>query len=459
MNSMTFNKTNKTSFLTFVLITFCTLVAVFFYSPETKAATRVDGVRVWKAPDHTRLVFDLNSTVSHHVFTLDNPDRVVIDLKKSSTNKNFSNVSLANTPLRKMRVAKQKNGNLRIVLDTSRAMKPKSFVLAPNQKYGHRLVLDLFDKNRQTVKTEQNVYKSSNSKAKGSRYRDVVVAIDAGHGGEDPGAIGKNGTKEKDIVLQIARELASQLKREKGIRPVLVRNGDYFLPLDKRRQIASDKYDADMFISIHADAFTNRKARGASVFTLSSKGATSGMARYLAEKENKADLIGGVRIETSNTQVRKVVVDLAMEGVLEHSFYVGKSVLNEIDGMTKVHKSRVEQAGFRVLKSPEMVSILIETGFISNPQEERLLRSSKHQKKLAKAVVSGVRSYFDQYPIPGTYHAKKRQESGRFARHVIRSGDTLSTIADNYQVSIQSIRRTNGMKNDVIRVGKVLLIP
>ena len=454
MISMTFNNIRL---MTFAVMISCTLVAVFFYSPETKAATRVDGVRVWKAPDHTRLVFDLNSTVSHHVFTLDNPDRVVIDLKKSSTKKNFSNVSLANTPLTRMRVAKQKNGNLRIVLDTSRAMRPKSFVLAPNQTYGHRLVLDLFDKSRQTIKTERNVYKTSYSD--GSKYRDVVVAIDAGHGGEDPGATGKNGTKEKDIVLKIARELARQLKREKGIRPVLIRNGDYYLQLDKRRQIASEKYDADMFISIHADAFTNSKAKGASVFTLSSKGATSGLARYLAEKENEADLIGGVRIDTNNKQVRKVVMDLAMEGVLEHSFYVGKSVLNEIDGVTKVHKNRVEQAGFRVLKSPEMVSILIETGFISNPQEERLLRSSRHQKKLAKAIVNGVRSYFDQYPIPGTYHAKKRQESGRFARHLIRSGDTLSTIADNYQVSIQSIRRTNGMKNDVIRVGKVLLIP
>jgi len=454
------NTFNKTRFFAFVLMITCTFVAVFFFSSETKAATRVEGVRVWKAPDHTRLVFDLNKTVSHHVFTLKNPHRVVIDLKKSSTRKNLSKLSLANTPLSKIRVAEQENGSLRIVLDASRAMRPKSFVLAPNKKYGHRLVLDLYDTNRQTVKTEKNVYKSSYGKdARRGGFRDVVVAIDAGHGGEDPGATGKNGTKEKDIVLQIARELSSQLKREKGIRPVLIRNGDYYLQLDKRRQIASDKYNADMFISIHADAFTNSKAKGASVFTLSRKGATSGMARYLAEKENEADLIGGVRLEKGNKQVRKLIVDLAMEGVLEHSFYVGKSVLNEIDDVTRVHKNRVEQAGFRVLKSPEMVSILIETGFISNPQEERLLRNRKHQKKLAKAVVNGVRSYFDQYPIPGTYHAKKRQDSGRYARYVIRSGDTLSTIADNYQVSIQSIRRTNGMKNDVIRVGKVLLIP
>lgn len=443
-----------------VFLILCTVIAgVTCYAPAALAVTKVEGVRVWKAPDHTRFVFDLNKAVAHHVFTLDGPHRVVIDLKKSSAKKVFDNLDLANSPVKQVRAAKQKNGNLRIVLDSIKALQPKSFVLTPNQQYGHRLVLDLYDKNHQTVKTEENIYKPDGVTSQGRAYRNVVIAIDAGHGGEDPGAIGRNGTKEKDVVLQIARELASQLKREKGIHPVMVRDGDYYLKLDKRRRLASEKYNADMFISIHADAFVNSSAKGASVFTLSRKGATSGMARYLAEKENKADLIGGVRLEDDNEQVRKLIVDIAMEGVLEHSFYVGKSVLGEMGGVARLHKDRVEQAGFRVLKSPEMVSILVETGFISNPQEERLLRSRAHQKKMAKAIVKGVSSYFDQYPIPGTYHAQKRQESGQYAKYVIRSGDTLSTIAANYQVSVSAIRRMNGMKNDVIQVGKVLLIP
>ena len=446
------------SFLKYGFITILLLVVgLFIPVSDLQASTKVESVRVWKSPEYTRFVFDLDRTVNHHVFTLEGPHRVVVDLKKSFASKSIKNLELANTPVTGVRMARQKNGHLRIVLDANRALKAKSFTLAPNQKYGHRLVLDLYDKNQQTVKTEQSIHKSKYSS--GRRYRDVVVAIDAGHGGEDPGAIGKNGTKEKDIVLKIARELAAQLKREKGIRPVLIRDGDYYLQLDKRRHIASEKYNADMFISIHADAFTNRKARGASVFTLSRKGATSSMARYLAEKENQADLIGGVQVEEDNELVRKMIVGMAMDGVMEHSFYVGKSVLGELDDVAHVHKSRVEQAGFRVLKSPEMVSILVETGFISNLQEERLLRSRSHQKKLASAIVKGVRSYFDQYPLPGTYHALKRQNSGKFARHVIRSGDTLSTIAKNYQVSVQAIRRTNGMKNDVIQVGKVLLIP
>lgn len=447
-------------FLAIVLVANGVIGSMAFYAPEASAATQVKGVRVWKAPDHTRFVFDLNKAVSHHVFTLDDPHRVVIDLKKSSAKKIFGTLDLGNTAVTQVRAAKQDNGNLRIVLDASQALQPKSFVLAPNQQYGHRLVLDLYDKSHQTVKTEQSVYKPvATASSAGRRYRDIVVAIDAGHGGEDPGASGRNGTKEKTVVLQIARELANQLKREKGIRPVLIRDGDYYLKLDKRRRLASEKHNADMFISIHADAFTDSSAKGASVYTLSRKGATSGMARYLAEKENKADLIGGVHLEEDNEQVRKLIVDLAMEGVLEHSFYVGKSILGEMGSVARLHKNRVEQAGFMVLKSPEMVSILVETGFISNPQEERLLRSRAHQKKMASAIVKGVRSYFNQYPIPGTYHAQKRQASGQYAKHKIRRGDTLSAIADNYQVSVNAIRRMNGMKNDAIQVGKVLLIP
>ncbi|PCJ16308.1 MAG: N-acetylmuramoyl-L-alanine amidase [Gammaproteobacteria bacterium] len=415
----------------------------------------VEGVRLWKAPDHTRFVFDLSVATPHHVFMLDNPDRVVVDLEKTTMETLLGHLDYSDTLVSSIRSAKQKNGNLRVVFDLKQALKPKSFSLSPNDQYGHRLVIDLYNAGRKVVKTETNIAKAKPN----NKFRNVIVAIDAGHGGEDPGAIGKKGTKEKDIVLAIARQLERLMKKEKGITPVLIRDGDYYLKLDKRRQLARDKYNADMFISIHADAFKDPRAHGASVFTLSRSGATSGMARYLAEKANQSDIVGGVVTEEENELMRRVLVDLAMEGVLEHSFYLGKHVLQELGGVSALHKKRVEQAGFRVLKSPEMVSLLVETGFISNPKEERLLRSKAYQKKLARAVLSGTREYFNRYPLPGTYYAWKKQNSGQFARHTIRKGDTLSTIANYYHVPVKHLREVNQIETDVIRVGKVLLIP
>ena len=417
-------------------------------------SSEVQGVRLWKAPDHTRFVFYISQTTAHQVFLLDNPDRVVVDLENTKMKTLLGHLDYSSTPVKRIRSASQKDGNLRVVFDLKQSLKPKSFPLAPNEQYGHRLVVDLYGADHETVKTETNIAVANNK-----RYRPVVVAIDAGHGGEDPGAIGPKGSREKDIVLDIARELERAMGREKGMRPVMIRRGDYYLKLDDRRKLASDKYHADMFISIHADAFKDRRAHGASVFTLSRGGATSGMARYLAEKENQSDIIGGVVTEEENELMRRVLVDLAMEGVLEHSFYLGKFVLGELGGVSKLHKPRVEQAGFRVLKSPEMVSLLVETGFISNPKEERLLRSKAHQKKIANSILRGIRSYFDQYPLPGTYYAWKKQYGGQYARYTIKRGDTLSNIAHQYRVPINDLREVNDIKNDVIQVGKVLLIP
>lgn len=306
--------------------------------------------------------------------------------------------------------------------------------------------------------------------------RDVIVAIDAGHGGQDPGATGPSGIREKHITLAIARALREELSRHDGVKAELVRTGDYFIPLASRRDIARTKLKADLFVSIHADAALHRKARGASVFALSRTGATSSLAQMLADRENQADLVGGA-LEDKDKMVASVIADLALEGAMEHSMKVGGTVLKELGGTTPLHKRYIEKAGFAVLKSADFPSILVETGFISNPQEEKNLRNAGHQQKLARAITRGVMDYFTGNPPPGTYLAWKRDKgamtvayaapaSSRSAksladtRHTISRGDTLEKIANRYQVGLSDLRRANALShNQTIKVGQVLQIP
>lgn len=317
-----------------------------------------------------------------------------------------------------------------------------------------------------------------------NRGRDIVVAIDAGHGGKDTGAIGYQGTKEKDVVLAIARELHKQMSTVRGLKPVLVRDGDYFIHLKKRRDIAREKYKADVFISVHADAFTNRKAAGASVFVLSQNGASSTTASYLADRENSADLIEGFDISNANQSLSEVILNVAMDGVLAESNDVGGQVLKELGVVSRLHKKQVEHAGFMVLKSPDMLSLLVETGFISNPGEEKMLKDPSHQRNLARAIVKGAHRYFENNPIPGTYYAMRHEQ--RFAqasldattkpslssdtspdkvtaatleKHIVAKGETLSGIASRYRVSTADLKRLNGMQDDKVTEGKVLRIP
>jgi N-acetylmuramoyl-L-alanine amidase len=294
------------------------------------------------------------------------------------------------------------------------------------------------------------------------RSRDIIVAIDAGHGGKDPGAIGHHGSKEKDVVLAIARELHKQMSTVKGLKPVLIRDGDYFIHLKKRRDIAREKYNADVFISVHADAFTNKKANGASVFVLSQNGASSTTASYLADRENSADLIDGFDISNANASLSEMILNVAMDGVLAESNNVGHQILKELGGVSRLHKKQVEHAGFMVLKSPDMLSLLVETGFISNPTEENLLKSLSHQRNLARAIVKGTHQYFENNPIPGTYYAmknEKRYVGKNVEKHVVSQGDTLSTIASRYRISMLNLKRVNDIRDDQLWVGKVLLIP
>ena len=277
-----------------------------------------------------------------------------------------------------------------------------------------------------------------------------MIAIDAGHGGEDPGARGPRGTREKTVVLQIAKRLERLVDREPGFRAVMIREGDYFMPLRKRASKAHE-HRADLFVSIHADAFHDRRARGSSVYVLSQRGATSEMARILAETENAADLIGGVSLNDKDDLLKTVLLDLSQTASIEASMEVGENVLGHLRRLGKVHKRRVQQAGFVVLKSPDIPSILVETAFISNPGEERQLRNGKHQQNLATAILKGIKSYFRNNPPPGTLMAQRQ--------HVIKRGDTLSEIAQRYDVSMNQLRVANGLKGNSLRIGDVLKIP
>ncbi len=426
--------------------------------------TSVNSLRLWSAPDHTRLVFDISNSVQHRIFTLRSPDRLVIDFTDAKLNTSLAGFSGKDRFVQNIRSGARGGNDLRIVLDLKSKIDPKIFALSPNREYGHRLVLDLFDTKPTVAVTPVKVTPAKKivTKKKPQKQlpaRDVVVAIDAGHGGEDPGAIGRRGTREKDVVLSIARKLADMIKREKGMRPVLIRNGDYYLGLRKRSALAR-KHKADLFISIHADAFRDRRARGSSVFTLSNKGASSEAARWLAERENSADLIGGVELKDKDNVLASVLLDLSQTGTRQASHDVADKVLKKMRRVGKVHHSSVQKAGFAVLKSPDVPSILVETAFISNPGEESKLRSRSHQSKLAKSILSGVKDYFYTNPPPGTLLAQRlRPERVVNRKHVINRGDTLAQIAEQYQVSVHGIRDANGLSGDRIRVGQVLQIP
>ncbi len=416
-----------------------------FLSLPSHAAT-VQGVRLWAGPDQHRLVFDLSGPAEHKLFVLHNPERVVVDIKDARLASRLPTLGGDRGLIRGLRSARHK-GQLRVVLDMRQRVQPKSFLLKPTQKYGHRLVIDL-----EAARSKPAVVRRSAPVTTG-QARDVVIAIDAGHGGDDPGASGRRGTREKDVVLAIARRLQRLIRDEPGMRPVMIRTGDYYVSLRKRMQRAREQR-ADLFVSIHADAFRDGRARGASVWVLSQKGATSEAGRWLAASENNADLIGGVSLDDKDDLLASVLLDLSQNATIAASLDVGALVLKELRKVGRVHKPRVEQAGFVVLKSPDIPSILVETGFISNRQEERNLRNGAYQQKVARAVLRGVRGYFTRNPPPGTLLA---QRAGQ--QHVIRRGETLSGIAQRYRVSQQRLRLANNLSDDRVRVGQRLSIP
>jgi len=440
------------------------------------ATSQVKSVRLWRAPDNTRLVFDLSGPVQSSVFTLTSPDRLVIDIN-GATLASPLKLSTANTPITSMRSAQRTPTDLRIVIDLKKAVTPKSFSLAPNQQYGNRLVVDLYDSpadaepppSDPAVATTPAVPITPTQPAiklepVPNGKRDILVVIDPGHGGEDPGASGSRGQHEKDIVLMIAKELQRQINAEKGFRAELTRTGDYFIPLRGRTEIARKK-GADLFVSIHADAAPQSAAFGASVFALSERGATSETARWLADSENRSDLIGGagnVSLDDKDRMLAGVLLDLSMTASLTSSLNVGQKVLSNIGQVTTLHKQRVEQAAFMVLKSPDIPSILVETGFISNANEANKLQSASHQQAIARSIRAGIKQFFQQNPPPGTYIAWLR-DNGKIAQgprtHVVAPAETLAMIAVRYQVSAATLRNINNLKSDDLKVGQHINIP
>ena len=405
-----------------------------------------------EAPNYTRVVFDTTGPIEYDLFVLTNPDRVVIDLKNTSVALGFdpSVVAVGRDRLKGLRAAPRGTA-YRIVLDTSVKLTPKGFTLKPVAPYGHRLVVDLYSSTPKPVTPPSIPGKDDR--------RDVVVAIDAGHGGEDPGASGVDKIQEKKLVLSLARKLASRLNRTPGYRAVLVRTGDYYIAHRKRTRIARDER-ADLFVSLHADAFKSPEVHGASVYALSDRRATSETARWLADKENRSDLIGGVgevSLDDKDDLVARVLVDLSMDANLAASIQAGQCVLDRLGGVTKMHKARVEQAGFVVLSSPDMPSILVETGFISNPAEARRLNRSSYQEQLATALFDGIRDYMGRFPPPGTLIAWQRDQGK--VNYTIARGDTLSAIANRYSTSLRRIREANNISGDTIRIGQIIVIP
>jgi len=424
------------------------------------AATQIEGLRIWPAPDHTRLVLDTAGSVEHNVFSLSSPARLVIDLKNTSLKTDFGNVDLSGSPIQRIRSAPRNGTDLRVVLDLKSDIKPRSFVLEPNQQYGHRLVVDLIDEagSRLERATSPTVTKDSAGK------RDIVVVVDAGHGGEDPGAIGPRGTREKDVVLKMAKTLAALIEKQPGFTAKLTRTGDYYIGL-RNRTILARKYGADLFVSVHADAFRTPQPAGASVFALSQRGATSETARWLAQSENSSDLIGGaggLSLEGRDEMLAGVLLDLSMTASINASLGVGSSVLGQLGGVAKLHKPGVEQAAFAVLKSPDIPSILVEAGFISNPKEEKNLASEWYRDRLANAMMDGIHDYFRRTPPPGTllaWQKENNRSAGKVSQYRIQRGDTLSGVARENQTTVSELMRFNGMNDDRVMVGQTIRIP
>ncbi len=484
---------------------------------NTALAANIEEVRVWRAPDHTRLVFDLSESVGYKLFTLANPDRVVVDIAKSSLRGDLSQLNFNDSPIIGLRSAIRDDDTLRMVIDLAATVEPKSFTLPPNSELGNRLVVDLFDQLPASRSAGNNsVVSATRSEPRRSEEkRNIIVAISAGHGGEDPGGIGYDGRlKEKNVTLPMSQALFDQIAAMPGYTPIMIRNGDYYVELQRRSEIARDNR-ADLFIAIHTDWYRNDKARGLTLYALSGDRADRENAGRVAQKENGADLLGGVGADISlrswDDDVALTLVSLQMAWSMEQSLIAGTRVLESLDGITRLRKDKVQQASLEVLKSPDIPSMLIETGYLTNPEEARRLNSSAFQQKMAGAIARGVANYFYDAPpegtllawqkdngiVPNSYTVKRGDSLSEIAQrfgitlaelkssnrlssntihvgqllaissgmsaseeqHTIRRGETLSEIAQQYRISLASLRQANNLSGDRIRVGQVLKIP
>ena len=413
----------------------------------------LEGIRTHDAPDHTRVVFDTTTKVAYKIFSMENPRRVVIDLKDTRPRTRLALPQKDSDVIVRIRRSPQPDGAYRIVLDVAQQVDPRHFQLDPIEPYGYRLVVDLY---ATESKRRAPVIRMPDGE------RDVVVVVDAGHGGEDPGAVGVNGVREKDVALAIAKALEKNLNATDGYRVVMVRKGDYYVGLRRRTEIVQ-RNAAHLFISIHADAFRSSKVRGATIYALSERGSSSEAARLLAAKENSSDLIGGVggvggiSLEGQSRRVVGTLVDLSMDFNQSGGIEVGDTILRSLAPTTRLRKKTTQLAAFVVLKAAGVPSILVETGYLTNPEDARLLRTSAYQQRLARSIGDGIRAYVTKNPPPDTLIATRVAAAS--ARYIIQRGDTLSGIASRYRVSMRALRAANGITGDRIRVGQVLRIP
>ncbi|MGH8203385.1 MAG: N-acetylmuramoyl-L-alanine amidase, partial [Steroidobacteraceae bacterium] len=412
----------------------------------------LEDIRVWGSPDSTRVVLDLSAPVSYTLFSLSGPDRIVIDFESIDADL----ATLRPPPggvVKSVRLGERGKSGLRVVLDVAEKVATKDFLTPPNETYGHRLVIDLG--HAQAPAAAPVPVKVSG----GDGQRDIVVAIDAGHGGEDPGAVGKGGTREKTVALAIAKKLAERINAEPGMKAVLTRTGDYFVKFKDRIERAR-RNQADLFVSVHADAFMDRSIRGSSVYVLSTRRASSEAAKMLADRENAADLIGGVSLHDKSDVLASVLFDLSQNAAISASRDAAGRVLAELDSVGRLKKSDVQHASLIVLTSPDVPSMLVETAFISNPDEEKKLRDPAHQARLATAIHAGVRRYFYDNPPPGTRVAVLAAiERGQALRHVVSPGETLVDVAGRYAVSIDELREKNHLATEAVASGTILEIP
>ena len=407
----------------------------------------IDSIRVWPAPENTRIVFDLKHKPDYKYFTLSKPNRLVIDFSQTKSNVALKNLASHDPRIKLFRTSNSKaKSSVRLVLELAKSYKLTVFPLAPAGQYGSRLVVDLFDKNKPAkVQAKPKV-----------RLGDIVIGIDAGHGGEDPGSIGAKGTYEKRVTLAIAKKLQTLINKEKGMKAVMIRSGDYYVDLNRRTSLARKKH-VDFLVSIHADAFRTSGPSGASVWVVTKKRAESELSRWLLKREQKSELLGGgggVIKNTSDSHLALALADMSKEHSLGVSFGVANKVISQLRKITKMHKKTPQNGNFAVLKSSDIPSILVETGFISNHKEERNLTWSKHQQALANAIHRGIRNYFMAHPLTGSYFAAVSYKS-----HKVRSGESLSVLAQRYNISMSKLKSVNKLKTNALRIGQTLKIP
>ena len=430
------------------LLWFLLAIVLMFVGKVSASTNSIDGIRVWPAPENTRIVFDLKTKPDYKYFTLSNPSRLVIDFKNTKNSTTLKTLANNDPRIKLFRTSTSKSkSSTRLVLELSKSYPLTVFPLAPAGQYGDRLVIDLYDKNKKSPTAKKTTPDGK---------RDIIVAIVAGHGGEDPGSIGAKGSYEKRVTLSIAKKLAKLVDQRNGFKAVMIRTGDYYVTHSRKTELAR-KNKADLLISIHADAFVSPKPSGASVLVQSSRRANSEFTRWIANRQDESELLGGAGETIKKTKDKNLaftLADMKKEYTMASSYEFALHVIRELKKVTKLHKKEPEGLSLAVLKSSDIPSVLIETGFISNPREEKNLNSKNHQQKLANAIYKAVDSYFTDNTPKGTLLAATTMK-----KHKVRSGESLSVLAQRYKISVAKIKSVNNLKSNVLRIGQTLKIP